>query len=740
MKGLVMRKLKILFLIILVSVEVFYAQVRVLKPGINSKTSFAIFIDSVTFDKVYDAVIKYKNSIEKDNLATYVLINNWKSPEEIKNEIIKLYNSKPRLEGAVFIGDIPIPMIREAQHLTSAFKLDEQRYDWKKSSVPSDRFYDDFDLKFEFIKQDTNQTLYFYYKLLPESPQRIEREIYTARIKPSPDSLKYEKIRNYLLKVSELKNKNEILNNVLVFTGHGYNSESLTSWSDETQILKEQFPEAIKVGGRFKKYFYEMNKDIKKIIMSELEKSELDVAIFHAHGVPDAQLLSSYPKASNVNENIESIKYYLRSKLRSAKESNRSIEETKEYFKKSFGVPDNWFDGAFDEEVIKQDSILSYNFDLHIDDVRKISPQPKFVIFDECFNGSFHLDEYIAGEYVFGNGNTIAAIGNSVNVLQDLFVTELIGLLNYGARLGQWHRFNNYLESHLIGDPTFRFHSNSKYAVEELINSNNEKDLRKFLSSTDAVIRTLALKRIFDLKKESFSLDLKNFYLNDNSPNVRLMALKCLAQLRDKNFEEVLMISINDPNELIRRFSIQWMGFIGKEEFLPLIVRASFDDESDRVRYNAKSVMELLNSDKKIEIINREVEKILNEKKKYGFDRNDFFIRIPDKKREQEIFEVVNNDTLSLRKRIFDVRTFRKYIYEDAVDSLIAIASNKNKPKELRVAVIEALGWYYYSPKRFDIINACKILLNETQEIEIKNEVIKTINRLIEGPNNPFTP
>jgi len=735
-----MRKFKILFLIILVSVEVFYAQIRVLKPGINSKTSFAIFIDSVTFDKVYDAVIKYKNSIEKDNLATYVLINNWKSPEEIKNEIIKLYNSKPRLEGAVFIGDIPIPMIREAQHLTSAFKLDEQRYDWKKSSIPSDRFYDDFDLKFEFIKQDTNQTLYFYYKLLPESPQRIEREIYTARIKPSPDSLKYEKIRNYLLKVSELKNKNEILNNVLVFTGHGYNSESLTSWSDETQILKEQFPEAFKVGGRFKKYFYEMNKDIKKIIMSELEKSELDVAIFHAHGVPDAQLLSSYPKASNVNENIESIKYYLRSKLRSAKENNNSVEETKEYFKKSFGVPDNWFDGAFDEEVIKQDSILSYNFDLHIDDVRKISPQPKFVIFDECFNGSFHLDEYIAGEYVFGNGNTIAAIGNSVNVLQDLFVTELIGLLNYGARLGRWHRFNNYLESHLIGDPTFRFRSNSKYAVEELINSNNEKDLRKFLSSTDAVIRTLALKRIFDLKKESFSSDLKNFYLNDNSPNVRLMSLKCLAQLRDKNFEEVLMISINDPNELIRRFSIQWMGFIGKEEFLPLIVRASFDDESDRVRYNAKSVMELLNSNKKIEIINREVEKILNEKKKYGFDRNDFFIRIPDKKREQEIFEVVNNDTLSLRKRIFDVRTFRKYIYEDAVDTLIAIASNKNKPKELRVAVIEALGWYYYSPKRFDIINACKILLNETQEIEIKNEVIKTINRLIEGPNNPFTP
>lgn len=735
-----MRKLRKLLFIGLILIEIIYAQVRVLKPGINSKTSFAIFIDSVTFEKVYDAAIKYKNSIEKDNLATYVLINNWKSPEEIKNEIIKLYNSKPRLEGAVFIGDIPIPMIREAQHLTSAFKLDEQRFAWNRSSVPSDRFYDDFDLKFEFIRQDTVQSLYFYYKLLPESPQRIEREIYTARIKPSPDSHKYEKIRNYLLKVSELKNKNEILNNVLVFTGHGYNSESLTSWSDETQILMEHFPEAFRVGGRYKKYFYEMDKNIKKIILSELEKPELDIAIFHAHGVYDAQLLSGYPKARNVNENIESIKLYLRSKLRSAKESNRSIEETKEYFKKSFGVPDEWFEGAFDEEVIKQDSILSYNLDIHIDDVRKISPQPKFVIFDECFNGSFHRDEYIAGEYVFSNGNTIAALGNSVNVLQDLFVSELIGLLNHGARLGQWHRFNNYLESHLIGDPTFRFHSNSRISVEELINSNNEKDLRKYLNSNDAVIRTLAIKRIFDLKKESFSSDLKKIYINDLSPNVRLMALKCLAQLRDKNFEDVLLMSISDPHEFIRRFSIQWMGFVGNEEYLPFIVRASFDDESDRVRYNAKSVMELLNSDKKIKIISREVEKILSEKNKYGLERKDYFIRVPDKKRQEEIFEVVNNDTITLRKKLFEVRTFRKYIYEDAIESLIAISRHNTKPKELRVAVIEALGWYYFSPRRFDIINACKNLLNQNPELEIKNEAIKTINRLIEGPNNPFTP
>ncbi|NPV11642.1 MAG: HEAT repeat domain-containing protein [Ignavibacteria bacterium] len=735
-----MNRLKLFLVIFIVSWGFLYSQIKVLKPGINSNTSFAIFIDNQTFEKAYDAVIRYKNSIEQDNLATYVLINNWQSPEEIKNEILKLYNSKPKLEGAVFIGEIPIPMIREAQHLTSAFKLDEQRFSWDRSSVPSDRFYDDFDLKFEFIKQDSVQKLYFYYRLLPESPQRIEKEIYTARIKPSPDSLKYEKIKNYLLKVSSLKASREKLNNVLVFTGHGYNSESLTSWIDETQILIEHFPEAFKVGGRYKKYFYEMDKNIKKVILDELENPELDIAIFHAHGVSDAQLLSSYPKASNVNENIESIKFYLRSKLRSAKESNRSIEETKEYFKKSFGVPDDWFDGAFDDEVIRKDSILNYDLDIHIDDVRKLSPRPKFVIFDECFNGSFHLDEYIAGEYVFGNGNTVAALANSVNVLQDLFVNELIGLLNFGARIGQWNRFNNYLESHIIGDPTFRFSSDTKLKIDELINSNDIKMLTKLLNSSNPVLRTLAVRKLFEIKQEGFSSQLVDIYLNDISPNVRLMVLKCLAQLRNKNFEEVLVKSINDPNELIRRFSVQWMGFIGKEEFLPLIVRASFDDESDRVRYNAKSVMELINSSEKIEIIAREVEKILNEKKKYGFTKDDFFVRIPDKRRQNEIFEVVENDTINLRKRIFEVRTFRKYIYEDAVDKLIEIAKNVKKPKELRKAVIEALGWYYFSPKRFDIIRVCNELKNKSEDLLIREEAIRTINRLTQGPNNPFTP
>lgn len=732
--------MKKIFFILLLITSYLVADIRIIKPGITGKTSFAIFIDSLTFEKISDAVFQYRNSIEGDNLPTFILISNWKSPEEIKNEIVKLYNSRPKLEGAVFIGDIPIPMIREAQHLTSAFKLDEQRFSWDRSSVPSDRFYDDLDLKFEFLGSDSIKPLYFYYRLMPDSPQKIEKEIYTARIKPSPNSLKYEKIKNYLIKVSILKTKVDKLDNVLVFTGHGYNSESLTAWADESLILSEHFPDAFKVGGRFKKYFYEMNKEIKKVILSELEKPELDIAIFHAHGETDAQLLSSYGKAKNVNENIESIKFYLRSKLRSAKETGRSVEETKEYFKKAFGVPDDWFDGAFDEEIIKKDSILNYNLDIHIEDVRKINPQAKLVIFDECFNGSFHLDEYIAGEYVFGNGNTVAGIANSVNVLQDLFINEMIGLLRLGFRIGEWHKLNNYLESHIIGDPTFRFSNSYNEKFTNEMKNADEKSLIKFLKSDDPIIRAFAVHNLFKIKQEKLSNELVSIYLNDNSPNVRLAALKSLAELRDKNFENVLLKSINDPNELIRRFSVIWMGLIGERKFIPFIVQSAFDDESDRVRYNAKSILELTNSDESIEIIKDEYEKILAEKLKFDFDTTSFYFRIPDKRRQNEIFEIVINDTINLKRKIFEVRTFRKYVYQNAVPSLLAILQDDGKELNLRIAVAEVLGWYSFSPQRFRIIQVCEYILKSENHNRLKQEVLKTINRLKTGSNNPLTP
>ncbi|MCG8309182.1 MAG: hypothetical protein MI975_17450 [Cytophagales bacterium] len=79
--------------------------------------------------------------------------------------------------------------------------MDKKRFPWQRSSVPSDRFYDDFDLRFDYLKQDSINQNYYYYSLRADSPQRLQPEIYTGRIKPFENSDKYTELKIYLRKV-----------------------------------------------------------------------------------------------------------------------------------------------------------------------------------------------------------------------------------------------------------------------------------------------------------------------------------------------------------------------------------------------------------------------------------------------------------------------------------------------------------------------------------------------------------
>ena len=109
--------------------------------------SFAIVTDPQTFNNCKAAIETYRSAVCADGLDAFVVSRNWTNPDELKDSLM-LYHKTRALEGAVFIGDVPIAMIRGAQHLTSAFKMDET-LPMRDSSVPSDRFYDDFDLKFD---------------------------------------------------------------------------------------------------------------------------------------------------------------------------------------------------------------------------------------------------------------------------------------------------------------------------------------------------------------------------------------------------------------------------------------------------------------------------------------------------------------------------------------------------------------------------------------------------------------
>ena len=125
------------------------AQANVEKFNVKSPTAFAIITDSVTLSKCSEEFHAYKQALEDEGLGTYIISADWKSPEEVKAEILALAGKKPRLEGVVLAGDVPIVKVRQGQHLTTAFKMNEEVWPMEESSVASDRFYDDLDLSFD---------------------------------------------------------------------------------------------------------------------------------------------------------------------------------------------------------------------------------------------------------------------------------------------------------------------------------------------------------------------------------------------------------------------------------------------------------------------------------------------------------------------------------------------------------------------------------------------------------------
>ncbi len=318
------------------------AETRIYPPLKKSSSAFAIVIDTETLQKTEAAVMIYRDAVESDGLATYIVADNWETPDQVREEILKLYAKRPKLEGVVFIGEIPVAMIRDAQHMTSAFKIDQNnaRYSMLKTSVPSDRFYDDFDLKFKYIGRDTSNSLLHYYSLKPDSPQRIDSDIYSGRIKaPVNDDSKFDLIAKYLTRVADQKNENDILDQAMVYSGHGYHSESLDAWSSSLLSLREQFPKLFIPGNNLKYYFHSMGSDLKDVILREMQNSDLDLAIFHAHGADDTQYLLGYEPAESINQNVEAIKLFLRGKLRQAKRRGQAVEEAQEYYREKYGIP-----------------------------------------------------------------------------------------------------------------------------------------------------------------------------------------------------------------------------------------------------------------------------------------------------------------------------------------------------------------------------------------------------------------
>ncbi|MCK4716616.1 MAG: HEAT repeat domain-containing protein, partial [Candidatus Marinimicrobia bacterium] len=109
-----MRSKSIICGIFLFALSQLFAEVRIIQPVLKNPGHFAIIIDTESFQKTEKAVLAYRDAIESDGLSTFILINGWSNPMEVRKSIVELKQSTPTLEGIVLIGDIPIAMIRNA--------------------------------------------------------------------------------------------------------------------------------------------------------------------------------------------------------------------------------------------------------------------------------------------------------------------------------------------------------------------------------------------------------------------------------------------------------------------------------------------------------------------------------------------------------------------------------------------------------------------------------------------------
>lgn len=696
----------------------------VIKPSTKiTKTSFAVITDTPTWQACSNEMQRYSDILAAEQLPAFIVHHNWKNPEEVK-KVIRDLHKKHKLEGVVFVGDVPVPMIRKAQHMTSAFKMDEKKFPMFESSVPSDRFYDDFDLKFDYLQQDSVKPLFFYYELAADSPQQIKCDIYSARVKPIDNGVEpVTQIKNFFEKTIREHQAANRLDQFFSYTGEGSYSNSLTAWTQEALTVRQQMPgtfDSPVSPGRARFMRYNFSEYPKEDVINMLRRDDLDLSIFHEHGLPERQYLSGIPQVEYGDDAAEIIKEGLRNMARRYEGDTSKMND---FIKRQteMGLDSTWWNTYNSPETIKADSLSDLKRGLILTDVTEMAPNSRMVIFDACYNGDFREPDNIASRYIFSDGKCVVTFANSVNVLQDKQANELLGLLWLGGRVGNWAQETNILESHILGDPTFRFApADQNIDITEILSSPyNEKKELELLKASHPDVRSLALHRLWRNGYKNLSPILVDVYRTSPVAMERYTAISLLEKLADQNFEMILPEAVNDPNEFIRRKAANWMGRVGRDEYVPALVEAYFNDnQSARVAFNIEMILRAF-SEEAVEnaLIGKSGKLAANLRKAYTQrSQSDETILDPDAKKYW---------------RLAYISSLRNNNIQASLPQYIALMENTAEDEDVRQAMINALAWYDKSYRRSEILESCdRLRKSPASSKAIKEEAQRTYFRL----------
>lgn len=677
----------------------FFAAVLAFSPCV-ARNRFAIFTDSKTYEHCSAEIEQYRRVLVQEGLDARVYHSDWTSPEQVKSIILKLAAKQRKpLEGAVFIGEVPIVMVSGAQHLTTAFKMNEKTYPKQESSVASDRYYDDFDLTFEYIERDTVDTNRYFYRMTGEGAQTLRPEIYTARIKVPKFLIdagkdKYELISKYLVKAVEAHKEVNILDNMIYFFGSGYNSEDLNVWRERTFASYEEFPYTKGLAGQHRFYNFHQDPQVKWNLFSELQRPETDFFQFSEHGGPAVQ----YINGGIERPGLKDLSEQLRISVLKGKWARSLYDSLAQHIN-----PALLSDSAM-AVVFKEDSIRYHHKDIYQEEIAAIRSNPRVVVLNACYNNSFHNPEgYVAGAHIFSDGRCVVAQGNTVNVLQDKYDNKLVGLLSMGMRVGLWQKEVSYLEAHLSGDPTFRFSPAPQDAelsaalYDALVRKPQDaKTWKKFLASDNAIARAAAAVHLGYAGEYESLLPLLR---QDKSPMVRMSALDALS-CTDK-IEEALLIGLKDPYELILRQSMRSAcdyAAVGTDSSICAAVRhiESYHPELVRLAYYTSSYERLI-------------------------DKESYYYKETG---------TLSNRSAKSKARTNAARSFRNNNFIPAIDTMIAIIADAEDEEDVRIVCAEALGWYDKSAAKSEIIAKLNAMDKSGFSPALSEEIVKTLKRL----------
>lgn len=726
-------------------------KVHLVKASPKAATSFAIIVDRQTYEACKEQIDAYRAVLESEGLGTYIVSAQWDKPEDVKAQITSLKKKKPVLEGFVLIGDIPIVRIRQAQFMTTAFKMNESTFPMVESSVTSDRYYDTPDLTFRYIGKDSVNSRYFYYNLTADGPVELNPSMYSGRIMV-PKSLTagndpYLAMRKYLQKVVEAHNESNAasgsgnpLDKMIYFAGHGYNSDCLTAWRQQPVVFREYFPSAFVRSSGNEFLNFRQNNYMKYQLFSKMQQTDTDVFLFYEHGAPDTQYINGTFVAGSTEENLRELERSLRNSYKRYKGTEDEAEFISHVSETYHLSPAIFSDEAIENERVA-DSLARADINISLEDLSRLKTGARITILNACYNGSFHQDEYVAGYHIFNDGRTIVAQGNTVNVLQDKWAEQLIGYLSLGLRAGLWQKEVITLESHLIGDPTFRFSKGGTNVdaeklriLENRLAAGNRETAywKELLKENEPVLRAAAVKQLAGTEDPAIATVIYEMFTTDPSWIVNLQALNALALLHAPQLTSAVIKGMEHPYEMIRRQSCHLAGEIGDPVFIaPLVNNVLFATEVQRVNYAAQNALGVFNPDLvRAEYLRQLDDAYLAQKE----ELREIVTKDLDRKatRMDKQIAVILDREASFDEIESAVRQLRNNHLHHRTDELLTVLADNTRDTKVRLLLCEALGWYTLSVERDAILNTINGCLKNEASMgsDLNQEMKKLIKRL----------